>query len=194
MHRAFELAAYPRQHTCLGLELLPLTLGHVFALHSIHSPLVVGGGVLTSDIALACLICSKPHHKALIGMRSFLAKPEAWLVGLLASTRDIEAECAKFQAYYSESMEQPQVKRTITGVDVKQPESTGTPWHWQLLAYLMAELGTTEEQALNMTVVKAWCLSIARREMSGEISLWNQADQEFLDACAAMDREREAAS
>lgn len=64
-HAAYYEAAIPEPRTILGLNLRPLSLGHVELLHRIKSPFLTEGARITyADVATAVLICSLPYEEA----------------------------------------------------------------------------------------------------------------------------------
>ena len=138
-----------------SLPLKPLTLGHLFLLESIASPILIAPDTIElADILLAVWICSQSWAAARDSLKD---KALAELVFEWGKEwgrnkpESVESETKQFGNYLSHYMKSP--PRWETG------EANGkskTPWQLFLITSLQKELGISEIDAWNLEVNKAY--------------------------------------
>jgi hypothetical protein len=171
MHPVFRRALIPEpRFRCLRLPLQPLTLGHLFLLQALDSPLLnAGRDVERGDLLLAVAICSRPHAKAqrllLCGWRTTLF---LWWWGFRCRHVNIVNECAVFCTYLNEERAMP---ATVRGNSSRELLA---PIEWRLYCELTAA-GMSREQVLDTPVIAAQCLWATRMEAEGKIQLVNES-------------------
>lgn len=157
MHPVFSIAVFELPtHRAFGLDLQPLTLGHLFLLRECRSKLLLPVKAGLGDVLLAAFICSTPHWKSRknLGRRwrvtRFLA---SW--GRAAKSFDLAEETQKFRAYLHECFECPQIAAEKSGGESAIREA---PDEWCTLAMLMADFHLTRTEAYNTEL--AWASAV----------------------------------
>lgn len=174
----------PSNHVCLGLRLERLSLGHVFLLSDIESPFLQGGSVSVVDLSNAVFICSQPWRQAAVDSRRWWFRLFEKLWAFRCRNANLETEQDKFAAYFKEESDFPIAKGGL----FKEREF-GAPWQWRLLAIMMSEFNLSEDDALDMPVIKAALLFSAKAEYDGKLQLWTERDSSFDEFCRKMDGE-----
>jgi len=103
---AYAKAFFGERHTVFGLPLRPFSIGHSFLLEAIENPVAMGLPYSAQDAAVFAKVCSLPWVEALALLKDWQAQAanvEAW--GAACAGMDIQAECAKVDAYFSEAMD-----------------------------------------------------------------------------------------
>jgi len=188
MDRAFTLATAPPRHRVLGIELEPLTLGHVFILHEIGNPLPSGEAPQLDDIGVAVAICSQPWQHSKLDVRRWWFRFYVGHLGAKLAKLDVQKEAQAFWTYFSESLHRAFTKQSSD----EKYEMLGTPWFWSLLAMLRSRFHMSEDEALSYPVVRARAICTALDEMEGRCRLTSKDDEEMLAAMDSLRKESEA--
>jgi len=162
----FYEAQHPQTHVVLGLELLPLSAGHIDHLSAIESAFMVGGEANWDDLAASVFICSQSFEDAARAFRDpklprlmrkwhdRLTGADAWRCRLgLRKPRVINlgVECERFSAYVAEGFKVPGYKYDEGGGGVGDVPTTQ-----YVKAFLLANTSMTEAEILN----RSWRLSM----------------------------------
>lgn len=168
----------------LGLRLRPLSVGHLWLLNDIGSPLLSGKQQSFRDVLVAVFICSQDASESQKNLG-------AWWMPLLVKLwmfkcrkLDIVAEANTFSNYLGYWLEGPETK----DVEGHESSSYGSPYVHRLIASCSSGLNMTPADALVMPVRTINFLLAALGEMRGTVKLWSQADQEFWEYAEEMDR------
>jgi hypothetical protein len=162
----------------LKLDLQPLTLGHVLLLVECESVFVTGGNSddPLGELALAVFICSQDSDKARAGLGAWWARRFFKLWAWFCRRMDYQAEAERFSEWFAEQIDGPKTEET------KEARKMGTPWHINLLATLVGEVGVSIEEAEAMPVRKARQLICALGEARGQCKVVSEEDVNFLTA------------
>lgn len=152
----YYAAQVPEPWTILGLELLPLSAGHIILLNRIESPFVCGDPVEWEDLACAVFICSRTFEGAMASFAAMEALEEwatEWHRKLIVEQGpeiDFPKKVEEFNAYLKEGTKHPDYVATggSSVGDVAAIQFVKTT--------LMAETGISETQFLN----QAWRISM----------------------------------
>lgn len=169
-------------HVCLGLPLEQLSLGHVFLLAESSSPFLEGGPVTVVNLSDAVFNCSQHWTKTEQDSRRWWFP---WFLRLWAwrsRELDFEIERNKFVAYFTEQTDFPLAK-----MRQHAQREYGSPWWWRLLAIMMSEFNLSEQEAMDMSVLRAALLFSAKAEFDGKLKLWGKEDDSFDAFCRDAD-------
>lgn len=159
-----------------GLRLrVPLSLGHVFLLDEIDSPVVHGGPLLLGDVAVASFICSMPHAKARRQLGHRTTGFAMWAWGKWMAKRDHESESRDFAEWFFDQAKAPE--RWIKG-DARECAS---PWWINRAATAMATFGMSFGDAMDMPLKRLSQLCTAHAESRGEVELVSGKQIEFRE-------------
>ena len=159
-----------------GLRLrVPLSLGHVFLLDELGSPVVHDGPLLLGDVAVAAFVCSMPHADARRQLDQITTRFGLWLWGKWMGGRDHEAESQTFAQWFTEQAKTPE--RWIKG-DAKECAS---PWWINRAATAMGTFGLSFDQTLDMPLKRLTQLCTAYAESRGEVELVSRRQLEFRE-------------
>lgn len=179
---------------CLGLELKPLTLGHLFLLLETDNAFPdYANQADWQDLVPAVLICSQRSHTR---ARRMLKSPfrkmgyklwgrlnqKAFLVHQLTDAQIV------FQKYLGEQLAMPQMDKVSSGGG----DSCGlrAPLAWRILAMLMADFGMNEAQALRQRVPFAIALWATEADRRGTSRLADDRQILFRKVVEQKERER----
>lgn len=171
----------------LGLRLVPLTIGHVYLLAELRSPIVTGedGADPLGELGLACIACASDVATArqdierLLRGDSWRARRSARKWAAHCSKMDFPAEAEKFRAWFSEQVDGPRQKRDLS----KDGGNTlSAPWWLNLVANIGGEFGWEPDIIKGLTVREAKQLLSARLESSGSAEFTTQADDDFRNS------------
>jgi hypothetical protein len=148
------------------VKLRSLTIGHLFLLYEIESPLLnpfepIG----REDILRAVLICSQPYRKARASLTSNATLGFVFLLALLNRKADLEKEREKFQRYLAENRRLPATRLKPGGRGRNSPEA------WRLLTMLLRDFRMSLDQAMDCSIRRANCLWAVSAEMDGALEL-----------------------
>lgn len=165
VHPLFSIAIYQRPtHRAFGLNLHPLTLGHIFLLREYHCKLLIRGSAAgLGHVLLAAFVCSTDHIRARTNLNSgpklnrFL---DQW--GEQSQPLKLEQEILKFFLWWHENFAFAKVRSEGKGTVPKT-----VPEEWMTLAMLMSEFHMTREQAYATEYVFATALWAANGHRTG---------------------------
>lgn len=153
-----------------GIALAPLSLGHVFLLESIQSPLITNTAKAEiSDLLLLVLVCSRPYQEASKTLKDpelatrIESMAQTW-AKTLSKTTTIEEQAKTIEAYLLHYLQAPP-RWGGSGSRLK------TPWQLYLITQLQKELGITEQEAWSMPCNKAFGYYAAIAEGYGDKEL-----------------------
>lgn len=157
----------------------PLTLGHVFLLDELESPVLHGGPLLPGDVALAAFVCSMPHanSRRQLGHRTTRLALSLW--GRLSARHDHDKAAEDFSDWFYEEAKAPE--RWIKSSPGVAPRECAAPWWINRAATAMGMLGMTFEQALDVPLKRLVQLASAYAESRGEVELVGRKDREFFE-------------
>lgn len=184
--KAFMQATAPGRYICLGLDLRPFTVGHMFLLRECGSAYISSDSADVSDLVLSVFVCSEPHEKARRNVGAWWFPMFLMFWKLFCSRYDLEAEFTKFHSYLIESNAVPEVW-TPQGGDGHE---CGSPIEWRLASMLMADFGMTWAQALDTPVARANCLWAAQGDRTGRLKLTSNRMRQFWEFCRQRDLEK----
>jgi hypothetical protein len=168
-------------YKAFGLALAPLSLGHVFLLESIQSPLLLPSAKAElGDLLLCVLVCSRPYTEAskTLGDPELAARigtlAQTWAL-TLSKTTTLEEQAKAVEAYLLHYLQAP----PRWGGDGSKLK---TPWQLFLITELQRHLGVTEQEAWNMPCNKAFAYYAAIAESAGDKSLMTEAEAQQVNA------------
>ena len=170
--------------TVLGLRLVPLTVGHVYLLAELRSPIVTGedGADPLGEPGLACIACASEVATArqdierLLRGDSWRARRSARKWATHCAKMDFPTEAEKFRAWFTDQVDGPRQKRDLSKDGGK---ALSAPWWVNLLANIGGEFGWTPETIKALTVREAKQVLSARLESNGGAEFTTQADEDF---------------
>lgn len=184
MQDAFKLALDRTPRRCLGLDLQPLTLGHLFLLQRFQSPFIQGGDVALGDVLLAAFICAQPHRNSGRDLDRWWTKH--WLRFWVWRSRKLNwaVQADEFDQYLSDNLPRLEYWKKGDG------KPAGSPYCFFLLAMAMARLHLNRDEALDMPVAELICLLASAAEVEGDVQLCSDDDMEFFEWAKDQDRLR----
>lgn len=189
MDAAFLRAARPKSRTALGLELSPLTLGHLFVLRKYDSCFIVGKPLSLSDLVFSVFICSQPYDKSERDLKKWWV---GWFVRWWAArTRRLDKleETVKFITYLEESKAFPKTKRDM-GVKAGRKHEITSPPEWTYLVMLVREFGLSIVEAKSMQMVEATAMLAALGDLRGTLEFRTELDEAHWEAARKLDDEK----
>lgn len=167
--------------TILGLDLLPLTLGHVRILESLGciSPLNPG------ELGLACIVCSLPQREVVNYLQTQLT--DKWLSGWRKSLGDwsFTEKADDFSDYLLCNTELPAVICAAGENETHCP----IPAAQIIRVRLMAELGFCPESVDDMPFLQALWDITTLDVMRGRKTMFNQTESDIEERMASIDWE-----
>ena len=166
-----SLMVEPLRARCLGVQLRPLSLGHVLVLRHLGNSFVTEAPTV-ADLPVAAFVCAHGWRE---NVRK-LGKPGrvAWLMrawGFLTRRVNKGEEARALHAYIAEQMELPEMKRERGG-GVRYLVSE---WETRLFMHLRA-MGYSDEQALDMPLARAQLFMVAKLEEDGAVNFKSRRD------------------
>lgn len=180
-----------RTFAVFGQNLPPLSLGGLFLLQQIDSPLVSPGRPATADdVLLAVYLCARQHEEARRALRSpdLVAEWAQWGIqwgrqighDIAARAAAIEAECARFRDYLARWIRAPRRWRKS-----ESAAGTKTPWVIFLVSELRRHYGMTDAEAWALHCSKAFAYYAAICEGHGDKDLMTPTEAAQVDAITA---------
>ena len=168
----------------LGLRLSePLTLGHVWLLDELGSPLLHGGHILPGDVALAVFVLAQKHRAARADVSAWWAPLLMKIWGLRSGARDFDAEAEKLVEWFVASAKPPAFwHRSSSG-----GKQCAAPWWINRVAVAMGTLGLSLDAALDMPAKRLGQLTMAFAESRGEVELVTSQQREFREMVAKLE-------
>ena len=175
--------------TVLGLRLAPLTIGHVYLLAELRSPIVTGedGADPLGELGLACIACAsdvataRQDIKRLLGAQGWRARRASRKWATHCAKMDFHIEAEKFREWFTEQVDGPRQKRDLS----KSGGNTlSAPWWINLIANIGGEFGWEPDTIKALTVREAKQLLSARLESSGSAEFTTQEEEELRASVA----------
>ena len=179
MQSAFILSHLARPKNVLGIDLVPLTLGHVYILYAVDSPFVTGEPYAKDDFIFAVYLCSRDWRES-IGLIQLIDKtglPDDDFVKW-SNTLNLYDESAKesLADYFSDYLKSPERFQKGDGNStIKSPRVFYTA------ISLMHYLRLSEDQAWNMPVVKALSYLATMGEILGDTDLISDLEAQLIN-------------
>jgi len=178
----------------LGLRLVPLTIGHVYLLAELRSPIVTGedGADPLGELGLACIACAsdvitaRQDIERLLAGDSWRARRSARKWAKHCSKMEFLTEAEKFREWFSEQVDGPRQKRDLSKAG---GNTLSAPWWINLIANIGGEFGWEPDIIKGLTVREAKQLLSARLESSGSAEFTTQADDDFHGSVKYWDSE-----
>lgn len=168
-----------REFRVFGRTLLPLTLGHLWALQLANSPFAASDrsgpptDIEPSDVLLAVWLCSIPFDDAAARIcdAQIIEDWARWGVSWAEGAGDFVAEAAVFQEYLAYYLRAPRRFRKTDGGAPRMK----TPW----LLFIVSELlrhrqVQSRAEAWKMTCCEAFAHFASICEAQGDESLWGE--------------------
>lgn len=164
---------------CLGLRLLPFSLGHIDMLTALKSPIVsdtiheIETKIKTVDMAVAVWVCSRKYEKAIQQYRSGRAQRDMKKLGRQwgRNPAALEAQRIIFIDYLKTYFMAPPRREG-------KPVEPVIPWHLSVFAALPAATLYTPPEVWNMPLPRALELFAAVGANHGDKSLLPMIPQE----------------
>lgn len=185
----FCAASVPIPRRILGLNLKPLSLGHVILMERFGCALVTGGEPTFADLALGVLICSLTYEDFLAFLNQPDCRKEIQGWGKTIGLTDLAGKFQLFRDYLDESMAEPAYVK-LRDFD----ESTPGDWKHNLKVTLMSQLGWTEDRAMNGPLRAALADFYQFAQTEGILRLVQAGEKEEADANTAKLKEWLAAA
>jgi len=171
----------------LGLRLVPLTIGHVYLLAELRSPIGTGedGADPLGELGLACIACAsdvitaRQDIERLLGAQGWRARRASRKWATHCSKMEFHTEAEKFREWFSDQVDGPRQKRDLS----KSGGNTlSAPWWFNLVANIGGEFGWDPDTIKALTVREAKQLLSARLESNGNAEFTTQADDDFRNS------------
>ena len=195
-HPQLYEAQFPDTFRCLGVELQPLSIGHLMLLHRVNSPLIDDAErtVELDDLAFAVLICAQDYKESwrIVNSGKIDRILETWAKDLtviksfwpwLRKMKPINMalEMKAFRDYMEAGAFQPDfINRE------KEGRSTGVPALQHVKAYLLYRTTLTDEQILTRPYTLCLWDYITLKSMENDIEIVDDAEitrmQKIADA------------
>lgn len=162
----------PPRVRCLGVELLPLSIGQLLTLRFVGSSFL-GFEPKLADLPITAFICAhtwEENQKRLRSPRYSAAMMTLW--GVMTRRHNKRENAEALHQYITAQMELPETKRARGGGGVKYLLSE---WEVRLFAHLRT-LGYSDSEALNMPLARAHILFVAQLEKDDAMSFKTKQD------------------
>ena len=170
----------PVPWTILGIRLLPLSIGHLTILHSLHSPFVTDEKAVTiGDLVLAVVICSRTYEEGIKALDSDdLGKQvEKWGKQLRGRGRwfgwfrkPIEINWPEKLKMFSDYMSD-HLKAPDYSYDPSKSREVKCPIYQMIRVTLLHEMNLTESEVLNRPYAQAMWDYITLKTIQGQVNL-----------------------
>lgn len=177
----------PQRVRCLGVQLRPLSLGHVLVLRVLGNSFVTDAPT-AMDLPVAAFVLAHGWRENLRKLRrpGRVGRLMRWW-GFLTRRMNKGEEARALHAYIAEQMALPELKRE-RGVGVRYLVSE---WETRVFMHLRT-LGYSDEQALDMPLARAHLLMVAKLEQDGACNFKSRyelaLDRAKLDLLERMER------
>ena len=184
MEREFSIAVTQRPPKVLGVQLLPLCIGHKLLLDRIACPVVSGGTFTLQDLMGAVLVCSRSFEDANKLHRERLLPLKIWLWSRRFAGFDIAREILAFRNYIEAGCSCPELK-----ADASEGRGAGAPYTLRLVQFCREKLGMTDAQAWDFPLARANWEWATGWEGEGSLKIKNQSEMDLEKAFAKMQAE-----
>ena len=164
----------------LGVQLLPLSIGHAYLLEAYDSPLVEGGTARIGDLAFAVWICSRTFRRCLSGLRDSKKTTKTcrrW--GRRTRRLDYKDELAVFKAYGRAYFDAPERWESKGG-----SKQSGVEWTF-MLAWAMSGGRIdprTHADIWDVPVNMALAYNAARLTLGGDDTFVSEDVRKLIDS------------
>ena len=179
----FLRATIPSQIKCLGVDLLPLSLGHYVHLRALHNAFIVGELPGMEDLILGAFICSQPFEDGLKSMRSPWLKWFFKFRGWRVRKCNLAEQMMVFRMYLQEGLGVAD-KNYIEGQSKGRP--LASPWENRLKLILMEKLGLSESEVMNRPLSRSQLDYDTISEMEGGTEFFSSRDAAMFAAARSM--------
>lgn len=180
----FFEAAVPEPYTVLGLNLKPLSPGHLILLHKVESPFICGGLPTLDALVMAIWICHLDYKEALTSLTDPATKEKiaAWQkeIGAFSFVK----KAALFFEYIKEGRKHPHFLFNDGDFDVIQ-----APLEQVVIMTLLMETNFTEAELLDRPWRRCLWDYITVKNIRGHLRL---SSQEEFDSMEQARKEAEA--
>lgn len=160
----------PPRVRCIGVEMIPFSLGHLLLLRRMRNRFVTGEIPVFEDLVSAAFICAHTWEENRKLWRSPLRR---WLLlktwGLLAGKFDILENIVAMKAYVSVSERTPEQRKGAGG-----SREIFAEWETRLFNFLLS-IGYSESEALNLTLCRANLMFCAHLESEDSATFKSRA-------------------
>lgn len=178
-----------RRHRAFGLNLRPLTVGHLFLLLELENAYPDHPEEAEySDLMTAVLVCSRDYRRARRMLSSRFGPSFMRLWGHLTRRLDWREEARAFGEYLREQL------RTPERDSLRRGEELTAPLAWRLQAMLMAEFHMTPAEALDCPVAWSTTLWATEGDRRGVSKLASERQLHFRAWVREMEAMRKAAT
>lgn len=161
----------PLRVRCLGVQLRPLSLGHVLILRHLGNSFVTDCPQV-ADLPVAAFVCAHGWRENVRKLRKPGTVAKLFrLWGFLTRRVDKAAEAAALHAHIAEAMELPEMKRERGG-GVRYLVSE---WETRLFMHLR-EMGYSDDEALDLPLARAHLFMVAKLEEEGAVNFKSRRD------------------
>ncbi len=180
----------PPRVRCIGVELLPFSLGHLLLLRATGSRYVRGECPLFDDLIAGAFICAHSWEE---NQRLLHAPLRRWLRlkvwGLFAGKFDVLSQLLTLHWHIANATRLPEQAKASSNSGVRYLCSE---WETRLFAYLKS-IGYSDREALNMPLALAHKLFVAYLEENDLATFKSRRDDEIEDRMTRIVEEMEAA-
>ena len=169
---------------CMGLRLVPLTLGHMRLMDHLGCSNVGD----PSTLGLAALVCSRPHGKVLSFLRSRLMPLRLMIWRRYMGNWSFETEIAKFSAYIRHNTELP----IITPKGKGEPTENPIPSHQSLRVLLLSRLNYSPDSVDDVHYLQALWDVATLNVISGAMDMADMDDDGLKELGELFDMDRAA--
>lgn len=170
-------AALPDGYRIAGVQLRPLSIGHILLLTRLGNPWFVRGRKASAaDLAVAVAVCSQCWRANLVALHGWRFRARLrWLaIRLMLDSR----AGATWRAYLAMSLRAPTVWQK-SGTLGQRP--LAAPYWLQILMTLQSDIGYSEDVALDLPASQAQWLAIAAWEKGGGTEMASEHEAEVME-------------
>jgi len=179
MQKVFQYAMDPPTHVVMGVELRPLTLGHLWLLHK-HTDIFNDNDPTIGSLVVACTICMVNHSDYERVKRKWWMPIFLMWWGRKCKKFDFHKEYIAFLDYIKTNCEQAEFR-----FDPKRARAMGSPWHFRMLSGLMSSFAMSVEDAMDVEVLTGTALLACVTESRDEVDLWSDQSEELWERAQA---------
>lgn len=169
----------PSPVECMGLRLLPFTIGHA----RLMDHLGCSGLVDEADLSLSVIICSRKPSKVLAFLNSWLLPLRLMVWRWYLKAWDPHAEMAKFCRYLKEHTQLPAIIPQGGGATHSNP----IPHHQKLRVVMISRLGYKPSDVDSTPYLQALWDVITLTVSEGRANALDQTDEDIAELEASID-------